>query len=447
MRSDSNGPALRILCISPFIAPHHDSEAFCSAKFVSALTNCGASVRVITFPSYGSTDLDDSPIWQSVQTQVVHVLAPAHRDGLQSLRMALAFRTLIYARWIGAVLGEAKRLHQECRFDLVYSRSLPMFSHIAGYWISRGLGLPWVANINDPWDWHLFPVGGRPKTSALYASMSNHWMRKTLRSADLVTYPSEKLKTYHVSVSGVQHKSLVIPHVGNRLAAKPFPRADRRLRIFELVHAGKLGSNEFTGRSIMALLQGLRLFLRDFPEAEGVTQLTLVGPQDKKTQSQIDELGLQSSVRNVGKVNYEDSLRYIQGATVCVLVEADAREGIFLPSKLVDYISARKPVLALSPCVGVVADLVPQGGIMRVDPRDSQAVRIALGRLYQDYQNHTLNHRTPSEEQVSQFYPEIVAEQFLATIRQISRSKQLQAESRHSSDTRAKTITAHAGGF
>ena len=192
---------------------------------------------------------------------------------------------------------------------------------------------------------------------------------------------------------------------------------------FHLIHAGKLGSNEFTGRSTAALLEGLQLFLNECEDARHLTSLTLVGPEDLATQAHVRRLGLDGTVVSVGRIDYEDSLKYIESASVCVLVEADMPEGIFLPSKLADYISARKPILALSPRVGVVADLEPGGGITRVDPGDACGVRDAIRGLYIDFRRGTLARRSPSGFQVDQFRPEVVANRFLKTLRELVAAK------------------------
>src|SRR5436853_7592292 len=150
---------LRILCICPSFVPHRDSEAFCSAKFVQAITDSGTSVTVFTCPGYGPRDFDTSGLWRRVQEKVVEVSIPRRKSPWESLRMALRFKVRHFARWMNATIEEASRLHGNRGFDIVYSRSLPMFGHIAGYWCMKKLNLPWIANLNDPWDWHLFPSG------------------------------------------------------------------------------------------------------------------------------------------------------------------------------------------------------------------------------------------------------------------------------------------------
>ena len=126
-------------------------------------------------------------------------------------------------------------------------------------------------------------------------------------------------------------------------------------------------------------------------------------------------------MNSVGLVSYERSLEYIKSASVCILVEKTMNEGIFFPAKFVDYIAARKPVLALSPSVGVIDDMMPARGLVRVDADDHDAVAKALGDFYKHYKDGSLDDVSPSEEFVTQFEPQTVAKQFLEAVTKISR--------------------------
>jgi len=413
-----NPDAPSILCISSVFAPKRDSEAFCCTKFIKALTECGAKIAVIVCAK-PETDIDRSEMWNAVRAKVVRIPPRAQRNPFASVAAAVRYQTW-YARWMGDAVRQAKLLHQGSPFDIVYSRSPPMFGHMAGYWCAKELTLPWVANLNDPWEFHQFPIGIPVQTpTKRYVALSNFWMRRTLRHADLITYPSNRLYHYQRTFSAIPHQSQIFPHVGNNQFMSDGGEATGSSANFHLIHAGKLGSNEFTGRSTAVLLEGLHLFLNECEDARHLTRLTLVGPEDLATQAHVRRLGLDETVVSVGRTDYEDSLKYIESASVCVLVEAEMPEGIFLPSKIADYISARKPILALSPRIGVVADLVPGGGITRVDPGDACGVRDAIRGLYIDFRRGNLARRGPSGLQVDQFRPEIVANRFLKTLREL----------------------------
>jgi hypothetical protein len=89
------------------------------------------------------------------------------------------------------------------------------------------------------------------------------------------------------------------------------------------------------------------------------------------------------------------------------------REGIYLPSKLADYIVARKPIIALSPSVGTIADMTIEGSINRVDRDNETQIAGAIKKLYDLYQAETLATKAPSDRLVSHFTAETISRRFL----------------------------------
>ena len=424
MKAKSDRYSPNILCIIPLFAPAALAEAFCGTKMVQALMDRGASVTVLSSGNlWSGVPVDNSGLWESARKANVDVPVPRRWNPLHAMVTAPRFQTPFNGRWLASVIRTVKRLHQERRFDFVYSRSLPMVSHIAGFWCARELKLPWIANINDPWGFHFFleeahAIGysAPAKTDAAYPKLSafqRHeqlfWLRRTLRTADLVTYPCKGLHNFHSKLSGIDHAAEIIPHIGN----SPKGGISKSDSHFRLVHAGSLGSSEITGRSTNALLLGLAAFLATSPDAAVNTKLVLVGPEDKETQSLVMKLGLERNVENVGRVNYEQSLDYIGSASICILIEASMEESIFFPSKLADYLACRKPVLALSPRRGLAADLASRGELVHVGQNDPEAVRNAICRFYLEFKQDTLSSCGPSDQLISQLEGNAVADKFL----------------------------------
>ena len=405
---------LRILCISPLFAPLANAEAFCSAKLVSALREAGADVTVLTCSNVLTERpvLDDSFLWNDLRGTQTDVVVPRVRRKWQSIWTALRYQTAIYSRWVAAVVKKAQALHQERNFDFVYSRSLPMCGHIAGYWCAKTLSLPWIANIDDPWEAQFMPGIAFPNISGLHAATYRFWLKKTLRTADLVTYPCPRLQRFHAEVSGIGHDAAIIPHVGSA-----HENTNMQQGMFHLVHAGKLGASENPQRPVRSLLIALKNFLDENAAARSLTRLTLVGPDDEATSKVVCELGLQSIVVSTGRASYEESLQHIASATVCVVLEAVIEEGIFFPSKLVDYIAAGKPVLAISPERGTVADLAAsKRSIVRVDQRDPAIIKSAIAGLYEEFRHSRLASRVPDSTLRNQFSSRVVAKQFFSAI-------------------------------
>jgi len=285
-----------------------------------------------------------------------------------------------------------------------------MQAQIIGSWCARILGVPWVANVNDPWDLHMCPEVGLKPPSWLRGVVAKYWLRKGLASATLVTYPSARLRDFHVRLSGVQHNSAIVRHVGWAAGTVPEPQS-----CLHLVHTGRL-TNSVSNRGCSALLSGLHQFLSCHPEARGDVRMTLVGPEDPASKEAVIGLHLQDAVTWKGQVSYEESLRCIREASVCILVEGRLKEGIYLPSKVADYAAAGKPILALSPATGVIADMRPCRGLVRVDPQDVPAIGEGIGHFYRLHKSGRLPSEGLPGEFTSQFTPAGVADTFLRAV-------------------------------
>jgi glycosyltransferase involved in cell wall biosynthesis len=414
MNSGHGQNAVRILCISPLFAPAANAEAFCASKMVKAIQDCGSSVVVLSCasmtPNFRS---DQSRIWDEVLRVTHDVPQLPRKKTWHSAVAAVRFHTRYYARWVGRVVDMAEALHRANSFDIVYSRSLPVIAHIAGFWCARKLNLPWVANMNDPWEGS-GPLFGHRPLPLFERVFYLRWLRRTLLNADFVTYPCKELHQFHIEIAKIPHNAEIIPHVGCYVP-DPLPSEG-----FRLVHAGVLGGGEWTGRPTSALLVGFKAFLDSLPARDSATVLVLVGPKDEETCRLASEFGIDQHVVYAGAVSYEESLKYIASASACVLVEGIMSKGIYLPSKLADYLAADKPVLALSPREGAVAALARNGELTRID-HDPHAVKCAISELYARHKNGRLGTVKTQRSLSSQFEGTNVASRFLGACRQAIR--------------------------
>lgn len=401
---------MRVLIISPRFPPRADSEAFCGGKFVQGLIDADVETTVISCHNIHTPYRSDpSARWNSLASVTVDVPNPPSPPLAVRCWLGLRHQTTAWTGWTAAVVSRARELHRQKPFDLVVSRSDPWHAHLAGYWVASGLGITWVANLDDPWDLSPFIFDEISRSESKQGPNEKLWRRRVLARATLVTFPCERLRDY--SLQGFRRSGVhIIPHIG--AATKSTEGREE----FVIVHAGKLRMHEATGRSTNAAIEGLQEFFRRRPAARSRTRLAFVGAEDPLTMKHAAHLGLSEAVVSLGPVSYEMSLQHIADAAVCLLVEADLNVGIFLPSKLCDYHAARKPVLALSPAVGTVNDLVCEGGILRTDPNDAVGVSDALTTFFDAFVRGELASYAPTESVMLRYEAKTVIDRFLAVV-------------------------------
>lgn len=412
-----------ILMFAPSCYPPGNPEAFVNANLIVAARASGWHVDVITMPDTKHWYPHDAKAWPGLEECSVHIV---ERRKTFAGQLLVAAETLLRTghfvgggRWALPAVASALQLSAGQRYNCIISRALPSMAHLAALMAARKTGLPWIANWNDPVPSEKFPPpysGGGGKHASL-GFWKHRFFRDVADRADWHTFPCERLRRYVTDYmpKGTYEKSSVIPHIAldNHLPAK------KKSAGFTLMHAGSL----LPPRSPDVFLGGVRMFrernrsIRDFSVVFIVDR-----PDDVRNAAK--KHGVEDIVRIEGSRPYTEMPPVLASADVLVIVEALVEEGIFLPSKFVDFIKAGRPILAISPSVGTLADiLLEHGGGIAVDGQRANAVADALQIMYQAWADGTLDDRYGSEKLVSWFSCVRVFGEYRGIIERISRKR------------------------
>jgi hypothetical protein len=122
------------------------------------------------------------------------------------------------------------------------------------------------------------------------------------------------------------------------------------------------------------------------------------------------ELGLPNTLLVARKpVEYRESLRQMCTADALLIVDAPFEQNVFFPSKLVEYLWARKPILALTPA-GPSAQIVTECGGIVASPENAQSIAAGLADLVGRLRSGTI--AAPREEVVARYDARRVAAEF-----------------------------------
>ena len=298
--------------------------------------------------------------------------------------------------WIRAVTDQTLRVCDSSGpFDVLHTRLNHPVSHLAGLQVSKRLPrLPWCAYFSDPWPYHLYPEPYHFTVGPATRYRSEMLLERILKTAGSYVFPSERLKDHLLSRgrSKYRGKAFVAPHL-----AEPWgPLQGRPERdVLTIRHAGFL----MRERRIEPLYDALRAFLSSKPEVRSSLRVEFLGryPNGAPPEPPDD---LRDVVRFHGHVSPEAAWDWLQAADVFLLVEANMKEGIFLPSKLADYLGGKRPIFALSPANGVTADYLRSGGGVVAQPDDVNGIAGSLDRLYELFQQGRLMDLAPTAGQV-----------------------------------------------
>lgn len=407
-----------MVMFAPGFAPYAASENLVNSKLVLAMLGRGWKVDVISCRDEGfNYGTEWTAPWLELR-DCTHEIVPQRGRApwrvvsrlWHSLRMG---HPLPGVRWAAKAVEQALVLHKKTPYDGVLSRAVSGLGHLPAMQFAHRSGLPWVANWNDP-PGPLFPPPYQPQMNSTARWIWTRLIRKAISVADRNTFPCERLARFVHGRIGIppQGKTAVIPHVMMPQVELPtYQRSD----VFRVCHAGNLSAERNPQYFLDALARLRRECGDDF-------RLEFIGVENVDLAAMIIRYGLKDRVTFTGRLDYLSTLRRLAGSDVLLIVEAPCDEGIFLPSKLVDYIQAARPILSVSPAEGTVRDLLTtKGGGLCVDACSPEAIFQGVREMHQAWREDRLD-RYRSDELGGQFRPEAVMDQYEEILRDLCRS-------------------------
>jgi glycosyltransferase involved in cell wall biosynthesis len=264
--------------------------------------------------------------------------------------------------------------------------------------LSRELGVPWVADLQDPWaldEMWLYPTG-------LHRKLDLRRMRNTLADASgvILNTPeaAERVRRAFPELDATRVSAVPSGFNPSDFADPVPPRQDGAFRI---VHTGslhtelglrerqrgwlrrRLGGRPVPGvdvltRSHVFLLEAVDRLTRQNPSLRSVVEVHFVGPMTEADQEVADS---SPASHCHGFLSHADTLRMIRNADLLFLPMHDLPRGEragLVPTKTYEYAASGRPILAAVP-EGDARDFLRELGTAIVaDPGDSVAMERAI---------------------------------------------------------------------
>ena len=279
---------------------------------------------------------------------------------------------------------------------LIYSTGGAYSAHLAGYWLARRYGLPWIAEIHDPMILDTQPKNSRVRFSAwLEGIICNHadvvwWFTEEALARARARHP-ELGERGHCLLPGSnppefvrppyrRNKHLVIGHFGSLAET-------RNLEFFLLGLRRVLERNPLWAEDIRLHLYGGGIdpvsarALRDFPHPSMIEQFGRLETDPKTGESGRDQV--------IKRMNAVDCLLLLHG-TIPVCEE-------YIPSKMYEYLWTQRPILTLVWHNPQMERMLRELGHWAVKADDADEVASALEELHARWMRDKLaDSRTPS---------------------------------------------------
>lgn len=312
--------------------------------------------------------------------------------------------------WMPAALRAARQALQSAPADLIVSFAAPWTDHLIGLRLRQETGLPWVAHFSDPWADSPYLAGG---SAARRRAAS--WEHQVVAAATRVVFVTRHTRDRVMAKypRAWASKADVVPQACDPAPASATPASLDRSRPVRVVYTGRF----YDGiRTPLALLDAVARLHRESP-LHGRLEMEFIGADMAAYAARAASLGLGSFVTFTGRRSPAEARTRAASADVLLVVDAPAQDGgLFLPSKLIEYLPMRRPILGLTPAAGPSDELIRELGYPTVPPDDVIAIAAALGELLQAHVSGRLVPSLQHDTVAARFSVDTTANKFAAVL-------------------------------
>jgi glycosyltransferase involved in cell wall biosynthesis len=292
---------------------------------------------------------------------------PDHDTGMRArVNRWLLRRPPWIQAWVQGAVEEGRRVAGDA--ELILASCIPYETAEAGAMLSAELGIPWIADLEDPWALDEMFV----QPTALHQRVAFARMRRSLATASaIVTCAPEAASRFREALPEFEGKlieavpigfepesfaesgpgfpkdALSIVHTGS--LHTELGQVHRRNRRVRRLLGGTSVDVDILTRSVVFLLEALRQVRHSDPELAERIELHLAGDMTEADRAVAEG---HPCVRIHGQLSHQQTVELMLSAELLFLPMHDLpvgeRAGL-IPYKTYEYLAARRPILAAVP--------------------------------------------------------------------------------------------------
>jgi hypothetical protein len=374
--------SLKLLAVSFFYPPLAAPRSVQVARLLRYMAATASTVLVCADEEGGRKDMTLEPGADEFLSECLRVPFSEKKWRRQISRVASRFELPLWNRvpdqyrsWKPRAISsiEAFLRRTSYRPDVLVTFGQPMSDHLIGLQLRERYGWPWVAHFSDPWVDN--PFG---RFDSLTKRFNAALERRVVEAASRLVFTSEEtleliMRKY---TRDAYNKARVLPHSFDPrwydAAAAASSPVNSQITVR---HLGEL----YGRRSPKPLFDALRSLHSSAPASLEGVRFELIGAVEESVLGDSGFHHLPEGLVVVKPpVSYQESLSLMTSSDGLLVVDAPMQRSVFLPSKLIDYIGAARPILGITP-PGTSANLIKQLGGWLADPASGQSVVEALG--------------------------------------------------------------------
>jgi hypothetical protein len=266
--------------------------------------------------------------------------------------------------------------------DLIISTGPPHSMHLIARGVKKKSGIPWLADFRDPWtniDFY------KELNLTCWADRRHHTLEKrVITEADLIVTVSPTLTKEFIEAGA--RRAFTITNGFDEVHETIAPKTDS---LFSILHVGSMPAS----RNPVTLWRSLQIMLERKPDFKNSLSIELIGNVDFSVLQSLQKSGLSDMLVRKPHLPYTEALERMRSARLLLLVVNNTQnsKGI-LTNKFFEYLAARRPIIAIGPTDGDVAEILKESKAGRImDFNDEEGTISYLDELYTKYTCSTID--------------------------------------------------------
>ena len=299
----------------------------------------------------------------------------------------------VYRIWNRKALKKIIEKWSSLNFDLIITFSYPQSSHLLGIKLKEYFHTKWLAFFSDPWvdnPYYNFKY--------LIKKINQNLEKKVISFADALIFVSQEMTQLYKNKYPLQSKKMhTLEH---SFDPKLYPLSEniesrKNLLIFRYI------GNFSAKRNPEFFLKALNFLFEENPSFKNLIKFEIIGGH-RIIPSLIKRHNLTDTVIQKPFVDYLESHKLMVDAGVLVVIDANCKENIFLPAKLIEYLGAKRPILGITP-KGASERVIKKTGGFVVYPDNIKAIKEILKEIIKIWRENKLILHIPSQEVLDEY--------------------------------------------
>lgn len=280
--------------------------------------------------------------------------------------------------WNKHLLKKAREIIRSEEIKIVLTSSPPHSTQLAGMKLKEENEIRWIADIRDPWI-DIYYSDKLYQTSRALA-VNKKLEAAVLADADRVLVTCNATGELFSSKLPGQQVRNKITTLTNGYDDRDFPDNDVETPpVFTITYLGSFAENY----NIDVLLESIE---KQDSASPSEISLRFIGSISRSSLEKLKNLS-DISFEFIPYLNHDKAIKaLVESSALLLVVPANRRSQEMIPGKLFEYIAARRPIIALGPKTGDVAEILKQTKSGKTFERnDSALLSDYLGELLENY--------------------------------------------------------------